>query len=62
MENLNKFLNLYQVTKTLCFELVPQGNTSENIQKKGLIEQDSRRAKSYKKVKKIIDESNILLN
>ncbi len=56
MENLNKFLNLYQVTKTLCFELVPQGNTSENIQKKGLIEQDSRRAKSYKKVKKIIDE------
>ncbi len=44
------------MSKTLRFELRPVGKTLENIQKKGLIDQDERRAEEYEKVKGIIDE------
>lgn len=50
------FSGLYQLAKTLRFELIPQGKTLENINSKGLLAQDEHRAESYKKVKKIIDE------
>ncbi|MFH1897831.1 MAG: type V CRISPR-associated protein Cas12a/Cpf1 [Candidatus Desantisbacteria bacterium] len=50
------FTKQYSLSKTLCFELKPIGKTAENIQKKGLIEQDNQRAKSYKEIKKTIDE------
>ncbi|MFA4851778.1 MAG: type V CRISPR-associated protein Cas12a/Cpf1 [Bacteroidales bacterium] len=50
------FTNQYSLSKTLRFELKPIGKTAENIQKKGLLEQDNQRAESYKKVKKLIDE------
>ncbi|MDR2234416.1 MAG: type V CRISPR-associated protein Cas12a/Cpf1 [Tannerella sp.] len=56
MDNLSKFTNLYSLSKTLRFELIPQGKTLTHIQEKGLLSQDERRADSYKKVKKIIDE------
>ncbi|MBN2745816.1 MAG: hypothetical protein JXR34_03745 [Bacteroidales bacterium] len=56
MKSLHSFTNLYQVNKTLRFELIPQGKTLENIEKSELIAQDEHRAESYKKVKKIIDE------
>lgn len=56
MRSLSEFTNLYQVQKTLRFELVPQGKTLENIEQKGLIAEDEVRAKSYQLVKKIIDE------
>lgn len=49
------FTQLYQLSKTLRFELKPIGKTLENIEKSGLLEQDQHRADSYKKVKKIID-------
>jgi len=55
-DNLKKFTNLYQVSKTLRFELIPQGKTLEHIEKNGLLEQDEHRAESYILVKKIIDE------
>lgn len=55
-KNLSAFTNQYQVSKTLRFELIPQGKTLEHIQKKGLINEDEKRAKDYKKVKKIIDK------
>lgn len=51
----SQFTNLYSLSKTLRFELKPQGKTLENIQKHGLLEQDEQRASSYKDVKKIID-------
>ncbi len=51
-----KFINLYSLSKTLKFELQPQGNTLVNIQKKGLLTQDLNRSEAYKKVKIIIDE------
>ena len=50
------FNNQYSLSKTLRFELVPVGNTLQNIEKKGLINKDAERAESYKKLKKTIDE------
>lgn len=52
---MEKFTNLYSLSKTLRFELIPQGKTLENIQKSGILEQDDSRAEKYKKIKKIID-------
>lgn len=51
----SEFTNLYPVSKTLRFELKPQGRTLEWIEKNGLLEQDEHRAESYKTVKKLID-------
>lgn len=53
---MKRFTNKYQLSKTLRFELVPQGKTLTNIQNKGLLAQDEQRAESYKKMKKTIDE------
>lgn len=55
-KSLSIFTNLYSLSKTLRFELIPQGRTLENIQVHGLLVKDENRAESYKKVKKIIDE------
>jgi CRISPR-associated protein Cpf1 len=56
MKDLSAFTGLYPVSKTLRFELIPQGKTLEHIEKNGLLAQDEHRAESYVKVKKIIDE------
>ncbi len=59
MENKGLFKNFtkqYQISKTLRFELVPQGETEKFIKEKGLLKQDETRAEDYKKVKKFIDE------
>lgn len=49
------FTGKYQVTKTLRFELIPQGKTLHHIEEKGLIGRDQQRADSYAKMKKTID-------
>ena len=49
------FSNLYQVSKTLRFELVPDKRTKAILEQSDLIAQDEHRAESYKIVKKIID-------
>lgn len=54
-QSFEKFTNLYPLSKTIRFELKPIGKTLENIQKNGLLKEDENRAKSYQKVKKIID-------
>ncbi len=56
MKTLNDFTGLYPLQKTLRFELIPQGKTSEWIEKNGFLEKDFHRAQSYVEVKKIIDE------
>ncbi len=53
---LEQFTNLYPVSKTLRFELIPIGKTADNIEKNGIIGTDSQLAESYKKMKKTIDE------
>lgn len=50
------FTGLYPVSKTLRFEAKPVGATLENIIKSGILEEDTHRAQSYQKVKKLIDE------
>lgn len=52
----NDFKNLYQLSKTLRFELIPQGKTLEHIEKNALLQQDEQRAKDYQQVKRIIDD------
>lgn len=56
MRKTTEFIGLYPLSKTLRFELIPQGRTLENIEKNGLLESDEHRAQSYILVKKIIDE------
>ncbi len=56
MTKFNDFTGLYPLSKTLRFELIPQGKTLENITTHGLLEQDKKRADSYILVKKIIDD------
>ncbi len=51
----SKFTNLYSQSKTLRFELKPQGRTLEHINAKGLITEDELRSEKYKQIKKIID-------
>lgn len=53
---MQQFTNLYPLSKTLRFELIPQGKTLENINAKGILARDEHRAESYKKVKDIIDK------
>ena len=53
---MKQFTNLYQVQKTLRFELRPVGRTKENIEKNGILERDNQRAIGYKSIKKVIDE------
>ncbi len=58
MENktINSFINRYQISKTLRFNLKPVGETQTNFTKRGLLEEDEQRAQDYKKVKLIIDD------
>ncbi|MBP5202317.1 type V CRISPR-associated protein Cas12a/Cpf1 [bacterium] len=56
MTNFSDFTGLFSLSKTLRFELKPVGKTRENIEKKGLLDEDEKRAESYKAVKKLIDE------
>ena len=44
MKDLKQLTNLYQVTKTLRFELQPIGKTKENIEKNGILSRDEQRA------------------
>ena len=52
---LKSFVNLYPVSKTLRFELKPQGKTMETIERDGLIETDQKRAEDYRTAKEILD-------
>lgn len=56
MKALAQFTNKYQLSKTLKFELIPQGKTDYYIEKNGILNKDEQRAEDYKKVKKIIDD------
>ena len=54
--NFSDFKRVYQLSKTFRFEARPIGATLDNIIKSGLLDEDEHRAKSYVKVKKLIDE------
>lgn len=52
----SQFTGLYPLSKTLRFELKPIGKTLENVQNKGIIEQDEAKSLKYVEAKQIIDE------
>lgn len=52
----DNFIQQYPLSKTLRFELKPQGETKENIHKAGLLSKDYQRAVDYKRAKELIDE------
>lgn len=56
MKGLEQFTNQYSLSKTLRFELKPQAETLDFIEKKGLVTQDEERKERYNRVKKIMDE------
>lgn len=58
MENTSSFstfTDLYSLSKTLRFQLIPQGKTLEHIEKNGILNHDDKRAKDYKTVKILVD-------
>ena len=50
------FTNQYPVSKTLRFELIPQGKTKEFLEKNGVLENDEERSINYTLLKGIMDE------
>lgn len=52
----SKLIHKYSVSKTLRFELIPQGKTLHFIKKRGILTQDTVRAHDYKRCKELIDE------
>lgn len=53
--HLADFTNLFPLSKTLRFSLIPIGKTEEFITRSQYIEEDEERAKAYVKAKEIID-------
>lgn len=49
------FTNKYSISKTLRFELIPQGKTINKIESKGLLQKDEELAASYRKMKETIN-------
>ena len=54
----DEFLGQYSLSKTLKFELVPQGKTKDLIKNldDSILAIDAKRAAEYKNVKKILDD------
>lgn len=56
METFSGFTNLFPLSKTLRFRLIPVGETLKHFIDSGILEEDQHRAESYVKVKAIIDD------
>ena len=56
MKTFSGFTNLYPLSKTLRFRLIPVGETLKHFIGSGILEEDQHRAESYVKVKAIIDD------
>lgn len=55
MKRFEELSGLYSLSKTLRFELKPVGKTLDNIERHGIIAEDTKRAEEYQKLKSIID-------
>ncbi len=53
--SLSDFTNLYSLSKTLRFELKPQGKTADFIAREGFFLEDKKREEDYKIVKEVAD-------
>lgn len=52
---INEFTNMYNLSKTLRFSLIPYWETEEYFVKRHLLDEDEERAESYVKVKEYMD-------
>ena len=52
---INEFTNMYNLSKTLRFSLIPYWETEEYFTKRHLLDEDKERAESYVKVKEYMD-------
>ena len=52
---MKNFTGQYNLDKTVCFELIPQGSTLKKIEDNGIIEQDQKRHDDSHDVKNFID-------
>ena len=52
---INEFINMYNLSKTLRFSLIPYWETEEYFMKRHLLDEDKERAESYVKVKEYMD-------
>lgn len=53
---IDSFINQYQLSKTLRFKLIPQGETLDNFKKNKILDADKDRANDYATVKQLMDE------
>lgn len=58
-EFFSKFTNLYELSKTLRFELKPIGETADLLNKNKIIEIDKARKKNYQKLKPHFDRLHL---
>jgi len=49
------FTNLYELSKTLRFELKPMGKTKENLEKQNVLIHDEKKAKAYTEIKPLFN-------
>lgn len=56
MSKFDDFTNLFSLSKTLRFKLIPIGKTMENFKASKMLEKDQQKAEDYKKIKKLMDE------
>ncbi len=59
-KNFSEFVGQYEISKTLRFELRPQGKTLDNLQWDNVIIKDREVQKNYDEIKKYLDELHIL--
>lgn len=55
-----KFTNLYELSKTLRFELKPEGVTLDTLKLDGVIQEDREIEDGYNEIKKLLDDLHIL--
>ena len=58
--NFSEFTGQYEISKTLRFELKPEGNTLNNLKADNVILKDREIQENYEKIKKYLDELHIL--
>jgi CRISPR-associated protein Cpf1 len=58
--NFSEFTGLYEISKTLRFELKPQLETLDNLQRDNVIVKDREVQENYNEIKKYLDELHML--
>ena len=56
IKKIDSFINQYQLSKTLRFKLIPQGETLANFKKNNILEADKNRADNFNAIRKFADE------